>query len=80
MQLHVRRQIVDADPIGDHHELVAALGERAQLRHGRAENRILGIHTLGHEDEAHQRWASASVRSTSERTRAAYSAGVVCHS
>ena len=53
--VHVRRQVVDADPVGDHHQLVAALRERPQLRHGRAEDRVLGVHTLGHEDQAHQR-------------------------
>ena len=67
----VRREIVRADVVGDDDELVAALGERAQLGDGGAEDRILRVDGLGDEDEAHQWRASASVRSTSERTRVA---------
>ena len=67
----VRRQVVRADVVGDDDELVAALRERAQLGHGRAEDRVLRVHGLRHEDEAHQCRASARVRSTSERTRVA---------
>ena len=70
-QRAVGRQVVRADAVRDHDQLVAALRERPQLRDGGTQNRVVRVDGLGHEDEAHQRRASDSVRSTSERTRAA---------
>src|SRR4051794_17807096 len=55
------------DAVGEHDELVAPLGEGAELRHCRSEHGMRRINSLRDEDDLHP---------TSSRTRRAYSCGV----
>ena len=57
----VRRQRAVDGAVGEHDDLVDARRERAHLRHGRAEHRVLRVDLLGDEDEpAHHQKKSRS--------------------